>query len=42
MQVAKYLDPFSVPAQLNNLGVLVVAYVTHDVHDHSGCSDELY
>ncbi len=27
MQVSKYLDPFSIPTQLNNLCVLIVAYV---------------
>ncbi len=27
MQISKYLDPFSVPTQLNNLCVLIVAVV---------------
>ena len=30
--MSKLLDPFSVPAQLNNLGVLIVAYVAHKIN----------
>ena len=30
--MSKFLDPFSIPAQLNNLGVLVVAYVAQQIN----------
>ena len=39
MQGNKFLDPFSIPAQMNNLGILVVAYVTHEVHKDTQCED---
>lgn len=39
MRINKFLDPFSVPTQMNNLGVLVVAYVANRVHEENGCED---
>lgn len=39
MQVSKILDPFSIPAQLNNLGLFVVAYVTQSAHQTTNCQD---
>lgn len=30
--MSKFLDPFNVPAQLNNLGVLIVAYVAKNIN----------
>lgn len=30
--MSKFMDPFSIPAQLNNLGVLVVAVVTKQMN----------
>jgi hypothetical protein len=30
--IRKLIDPFSIPAQMNNLGVLIVAYVTYSVN----------
>ena len=38
--VQQLIDPFSVPAQMNNLGVFIVAYVTKSVHEGSECADE--
>jgi hypothetical protein len=32
MQISKYLDPFSIPTQLNNLWVLIVAYVARSTN----------
>jgi hypothetical protein len=37
--IQKMIDPFSVPAQMNNLGVLVVAYVTKSMYAETECSD---
>ena len=34
------VDPFSIPAQMNNLGVLIVAYVAEDIFSGSGCTDQ--
>ena len=36
----KLVDPFSIPAQMNNLGVLIVAYVAEDIYSGSGCTDQ--
>jgi hypothetical protein len=30
--VQRIIDPFSIPAQLNNICVLIVAYVTHSIN----------
>ena len=38
--IQQLVDPFSIPAQMNNLGVLIVAFVTKSVHQESKCSDE--
>ena len=38
--VQQLVDPFSVPAQMNNLGLLIVAFVTKSVHKEGQCSDE--
>jgi hypothetical protein len=35
----KLVDPFSILAQMNNLGVLIVAYVAEDIYKGSSCSD---
>ncbi len=35
----KMIDPFSIPAQMNNLGVLIVAYVTKSVNKETSCND---
>lgn len=35
----RLIDPFSVPAQMSNLGVLIVAYVTKDMYDVNKCAD---
>ena len=32
--MSKILDPFSIPAQLNNLGVLIVAYVAKKINEY--------
>lgn len=40
MQISKYLDPFSIPTQLNNLCVLIVAYVIKLANTETGCRDE--
>lgn len=37
--MSKFLDPFSVPAQLNNVGVLVVAYVARQLNSETMCID---
>ena len=37
--IKKLIDPFSVPAQMNNLGVLIVAYVTFSVNGDTQCVD---
>lgn len=37
--IQRLIDPFSIPAQMNNLGVLIVAYVTKDMYDQSQCTD---
>lgn len=37
--IQKLIDPFSIPAQMNNLGVLIVAYVAKDMCDENVCSD---
>lgn len=31
--IERLIDPFSIPAQMNNLGVLIVAYVTKELHE---------
>jgi hypothetical protein len=33
MRIQKYLDPFSTPTQLNNLCVLIVAYVAKSANN---------
>lgn len=33
--VQQLIDPFSVPAQMNNLGVFIVAYVTKELYGNS-------
>lgn len=33
------VDPFSVPAQMNNLGVFIVACVIRRVYQDSPCQD---
>ena len=38
--VEQLIDPFSVPAQMNNLGVFIVALVTKTVHQSGLCKDE--
>lgn len=40
MQVSKYLDPFSIPTQLNNLCVLIVAYVAKLANNETVCVDD--
>lgn len=30
--MSKFIDPFSIPAQLNNFGVLIVAYVAKQMN----------
>ena len=35
----RLIDPFSVPAQMNNLGVLIVAYVTKGMMKDQQCTD---
>ena len=40
--MSKFLDPFSIPAQLNNLGILVIAYVTVTTHEETGCEDNAH
>jgi hypothetical protein len=37
--VERLVDPFSIPAQMNNLGVLIVAYVTKDMYNEQMCTD---
>jgi len=37
--IQKLIDPFSIPAQMNNLGVLIVAYVAKDLYSKSNCED---
>ena len=37
--IQRLIDPFSIPAQMNNLCVLIVAYVTKDMYDSSSCAD---
>lgn len=39
MQISKYLDPFSIPTQLNNLCVLIVAVVAKLANMETGCID---
>lgn len=39
MQINKYLDPFSIPTQLNNLCVLIVAYVAKLANNETKCTD---
>ena len=38
--VQQLIDPFSIPAQMNNLGVFIVAAVSKSIHQASGCSDQ--
>lgn len=33
------IDPFSIPAQMNNLGVFIVAYVTQNIYKGESCVD---
>lgn len=33
MQTTKYLDPFNIPTQLNNVCVLIIAYVAKTSND---------
>lgn len=33
------IDPFSIPAQMNNLGVFIVAYVTNNLYSQNTCVD---
>lgn len=37
--VERLIDPFSVPAQMNNLGVLIIAYFTKQIYERGTCSD---
>jgi hypothetical protein len=30
--IRRLIDPFSIPAQMNNLGILIVTYVTYSVN----------
>lgn len=30
--MSKFLYPFTIPAQLNNLGVLIIAYITKSIN----------
>ncbi len=39
MQISKYLDPFSIPTQLNNLCVLIVAYAAKSANAETNCHD---
>lgn len=38
--IKKLIDPFSIPAQMNNLGVLIVAYVTFSINNDTQCVDD--
>jgi hypothetical protein len=37
--VQQLIDPFSIPAQMNNLGVFIVAYVTMELYGNNECTD---
>lgn len=37
--IRKLIDPFSIPAQMNNLSILIVAYVTYSVNSDTQCHD---
>lgn len=37
--IKRMIDPFSIPAQMNNLGVLIVAYVTFSINNDTQCTD---
>lgn len=37
--IRQLIDPFSIPAQMNNLGVFIVAYVTKDIYEENTCTD---
>lgn len=37
--IRQLIDPFSIPAQMNNLGVFIVAYVTMDIYENTECKD---
>ena len=35
--VEQLIDPFSIPAQMNNLGVFIVAHVTKELYHNDQC-----
>ncbi len=37
--IRQLIDPFSIPAQMNNLGVFIVAYVTKSIYQGYPCTD---
>lgn len=37
--IRQLIDPFSIPAQMNNLGVFIVAYVTKQIYEQDTCTD---
>jgi hypothetical protein len=37
--IEKLIDPFSIPAQMNNLGVLIIAYSTKTILARDTCND---
>lgn len=37
--IRKLIDPFSIPAQMNNLSILIVAYVALSVNSETQCQD---
>ena len=40
--MSKFIDPFSIPAQLNNFGVLIVAYVAKQMNNETECIDNAH
>ena len=38
--IQQLIDPFSIPAQMNNLGVFIVALVTKQLYEQNQCPDQ--
>ena len=39
---SSFYKPFTLPTQINNIGVLILAYVIYQTHQSSGCIDETH